>query len=383
MYGADICTGSCGYCTGAIGLPSLKQGTGLDVIRSMEAIDRRLYDMIQFDFDALESCLANHPNVKGQSEVRFSIWGGDPLAGFLSFQELYDFLRYFGDKYNIKVSFGGSTNGLAFLRPSVTNWFLQHQDTRMQLSHDGLGQWIRTKDIDPLCIDGVDELFTEGRLGNINANLTILNASPFQNIEYFNQFKFLPNNVRLYTARDEKYYKEIINTDGKFNNETFDSLKGSKFVDIQVRNDVDLAKKHGIFQFGHQADLMFDEFYYIYEHIDSFPRYKVPLLRRIIALNRDIKKNRPKCARYHLGQLDWSNTIDTLGKYTVCHLYDSRMKSINNPSLKHPEKCKGCKYINSAECNACGRTDLSDSDCQLYYRLNQMGEHFKYLTNKL
>ena len=360
FYGADICTGSCGYCTGAIGLPSLTQGTGKDVLKSIEAIDRRLYDLIQFDFDALEETLVER--TKGQSKVNFSIWGGDPLASFISYQELYDFLHYFGEKYNIEITLSGSTNGLAFLDKDKTEWFLKHNDIRMQLSHDGLGQWIRTKDIDPLKIDGVDELFKAGRLGNINCNLSILNASPLQNVEYFDQFNWLPSLIRLYTARDEKYYKAISNPDGKFNNTSYESLKGSSIIDIQVRNDVELAKKYGIFQFGHQADLMFDEFYYMYENLDKFPKYKIALLRRIQALTRD-----------------FSNTIDTLGKYTVCHLYDSRMKQIANPELKHPDKCKGCPFINSAECNACGRTDLSDADCQLYYRLNQMGQHFKEL----
>lgn len=378
FYGADICTGSCGYCTGAIGLPALSQGTGKDVLKSIEAIDRRLYDLIQFDFDALEETLVER--TKGQSKVNFSIWGGDPLASFMSYQDLYDFLHYFGEKYNIEITLSGSTNGLAFLDKDKTDWILKHNDIRMQLSHDGLGQWIRTKDIDPLKIDGVDELFKAGRLRNINCNLSILNASPLQNVEYFNQFNWLSNGIRLYTARDEKYYKAIPNPDGKFNNTSYESLKGSSIVDIQVRNDVELAKKYGIFQFGHQADLMFDEFYYMYENLDKFPKYKNLLLRRIGALITDYSKTRrPKCAQYHMGLIDWSNTIDTLGKYTVCHLYDSRMKQIANPELKHPDKCKGCPFINSAECNACGRTDLSDADCQLYYRLNQMGQHFKEL----
>lgn len=389
FYGADLCNGSCQYCTGAIDW-DLKQGLGKDAQKSLKAINNRLYNLIQFDFGAMEKRILQWPEFSSD-RLAFSIWGGDPLASIDAYMELYEFLHYIGDKYNKQVFMGGSTNGLAFLQDDVAEWALKTKDVHMQLSHDGVGQWIRTKDIDPLKIPAVGELFKSHFLKNINANLCLLNADVKENVEYFNQFKFLTPDwatIRLNQMRDERYEKATINTDGHFNSKVYEQLKGEAFVDLCVRNDVELANKYNIFEFGHQADIMFDGLYWMYENINKLPMYKRPMINRLSQLlkhkkqNTDdvFKYNRPMCAQYHLGQSSISNCIDTMGKETMCHLFDSRVTKMANPELKHPDKCNGCPYIKSYECNVCGRTNFSDKDCQLNYRLNKMAEHFEYLT---
>lgn len=398
LYGADMCNGSCQYCTGALdwndkGL-DLKQGLGKDKIASLKAIGNRLYQMIQFDFGAMEKRILQWPEFNKSDTVSFSIWGGDPLASFDAYMELYEFLHYIGDKYNKKITLGGSTNGLAFLQDDVAEFFLKTKDVHMQLSHDGIGQWIRTKDIDPLKIPAVEELFKTTMLRNINCNLSLLNANVKQNISYFQSFPFLDptkHGIRLYTMRDERYEKATINTLGLLNGRVYEQLKNEPFIDLQVRNDVELAKKYDIFEFGHQADLLFDGYYWMYENINKVPLFKRPAITRIQQLLKHKSQNtdnvmeykRPLCAQYHLGQSKMSNCIDTLGKETMCHLYDSRLTKMANPELKHPEKCTGCPYSKSYECNVCGRTDFSERDCQLNYRLNMMAEHFEYVTRNI
>jgi len=364
---ALICNGSCGYCTAKTDIDNFKSGTNL------EAINKRLYEMIQFDFDALEEAIIKQPDFN-EDKVGFSIWGGDPLASWDSYIELYYFLEYIGLKYNKHIYLGGSTNGLAFQNKDVVDFMLSHPNIRMQLSHDGLGQFIRTRDVDPLKLDCMEDLWKNNNLKSINCVLNQLNFDVKENCRYFDQYKFL-HNVRIYSARDERYAIPV-KCNGFINGKYFEELKDYSEVNLCIHNSND----HKVFE--HACDDFFEGYYWLGNLIreGKARKYASPYIDRIRTCLRN-KDRKPLCAKYHLGLSETSSCIDTLGKYTECHLLDSNMH-VPNKEMKKPEKCNGCKFIDSHECNTCGRVDLSDWPCQHNYRLNQWAIHFKDLTNK-
>lgn len=380
---ATRCGGACSYCSAA---QQEHYTQGFDV-NNIKRISDDAAKLIQFDFDALYNAIITNQSFKRDEPLSISLWGADPLNSFESFLEIYDFIEYLSDKENLPgFHIHGSTNGLAFTVPEWTEFLLKHKEhNRWQLSHDGLGQWIRTRDFNPLDIPEMKTLVNSGVVSSINCVLNNYNASPIQNIHYFRKYDDMNfRSIRIYNIREEAYQEDIkqINTIGMLNDKHYDELKKLPFGDLTIRNDVDLAIKTGLNEFAHQADLFFDEYDYIFSHIDKFPKKFInPLIDRIKRNAQRVddyrKLKRPACAKYHMGELNWSPIIDTLGKYCECHLYDSNMHVLN-PEMKKPIWCDNCKYKDRFECNICGSHPLPDRPCYFMYRFNQLMEkHLK------
>lgn len=375
---ANVCSGHCAFCTAAnelnYGQPNASS------INDIKHINEALNNMIKWDYDALEQAIVNYPGFEDSNRIGFSVWGGDPLTSFDQYVELYEFCTDICKRHNKTASFGGSTNGLAFMVPEWRDWFVNHSNNiRMQLSHDGVGNWMRTN-VDTIKL--AEPLMETGMINWISCVMNFYNPSPFQNIEFFEEH--IPNQIykniqaRLYTVRDAYYDAAALNTDGWFMNKQYDQLKNTKIGDMVIRNDQELSNKYGIFNMAHAADIYFDEVEQIYKDIDNsrYDPYRNVLIQRLAynrrkAVNGDIlHMNRPWCAQYHTGLRDNSNCIDTLGKYTPCHLYDSDT-AIPNPKLEKPARCNDCPYKNNWECNVCGSFYLNPSYCQWSYRFNQ------------
>ncbi len=375
---AKVCSGHCAFCTAAnelnYGQPNASS------INDIKHINEALNNMIKWDYDALEQAIVNYPGFEDSNRIGFSVWGGDPLTSFDQYVELYEFCTDICKRHNKQASFGGSTNGLAFMVPEWRDWFVNHSNNiHMQLSHDGVGNWMRTK-VDTIKL--AEPLMETSMINWISCVMNFYNPSPFQNIEFFEEYipqKYYKNiQARLYTVRDAYYDATALNTDGWFMNKQYDQLKNTKIGDMVIRNDQELSDKYGIFNMAHAADIYFDEIEQIYKDIDNsrYDPYRNVLIQRLAynrrkAVNGDIlHMNRPWCAQYHTGLRDNSNCIDTLGKYTPCHLYDSDI-AIPNPKLEKPARCNDCPYKNNWECNVCGSFYLNPNYCQWSYRFNQ------------
>lgn len=381
---ARVCSGHCAFCTAAnevnYGQPNASS------INDIKHINSTLNNLIKWDYDKLEKAIVSYPGFEDSKLVNFSVWGADPLTSFDQFCELYEFCHDIGKRHGKKVSFGGSTNGLAFMVPEWRDWFASKNDIHFQLSHDGIGNWIRT-DIDTLKLS--EPLMETGMINWISCVMNFYSCSPFKNIEYFKEHipekHYKSIQTRLYTVRDAYYDANALNKDGWFMGKQYDSLKGTPIGDMNIHNDEALAEKYGIFDMAHAADIYFDEIEQIYQRIDSpeYDPYRSVLIQRV-AYNAKKERtpgdpfsySRPWCAQYHLGQRDNSNCIDTLGKFTPCHLYDSDMP-IPNPKLEKPARCNDCPYKDSWECNVCGSFFLNPSYCQWSYRFNQQMERLQ------
>lgn len=391
---ARICSGHCAFCTAAneiqYGQPNAAS------INDIKHINDSLNNLIKWDYDNLEKAIVGYPGFNEEKNIHFSVWGADPLTSFDQYVELYEFCTDICKRHGKTASFGGSTNGLAFMVPEWRDWFYNHSSNiRMQLSHDGISNWLRTN-VDTLKL--AEPLMESGMINWISCVMTFYGASPFKNIEFFEEH--IPNKLynkiqtRLYTVRDASYdYIKAVNTNGLFMGKQYEQLKGEPLGDLVIHNDEALANKYDIFDMAHVADIYFDEIEQIYKSIDSprFNPYRNVLIQRLAYNKRkpriagDSKSfQRPWCAQYHLGQRENSNCIDTLGKFTPCHLYDSSM-SIPNPTLEKPDRCKQCPYKDCWECNVCGSFFLNPNYCQWSYRFNQQMQRLlkqsKYLND--
>lgn len=388
------CGGMCGYCTAANQV-NYAQGfnhSSIDKAReSIKRINEQCNQYIKWDYDKLEETILSNPIWKNNEEISFSIWGADPLNSFDQYMEAHEYFRDLCKRHNKKfLGTHGSTNGLAFLVPEWVEWLKEHsKEIHFQLSHDGKGQWFKTRELDPFDFPGTIELLDCNVITSISCILNFWNPSPKNNVNYFNtklgdRVKKLT--IRLYTVRSADY-NITTPSNGYFNGVYYSQLDGVPVGDIDIHNDQKLADKYNVFEMAHAADIYFDEIEDIYKNIDrpEYLPYRRVLIQRL-AYNAkkytEIDENgipnypRPWCAQYHMGKQEYSNCIDTTGKYTPCHLLDGDMK-ITNPKMEKPEFCKQCKYKDRWECNVCGTFKLNSKYCQWSYRFNQQMDRLK------
>ena len=199
MSGVESCSGMCSYCSAASSMDYTMgvKGIGTPEIdwdalhKSLLDVDKKTYEEALFDFPALEKALDNDiKNVKRIDDTngytfKADIWGADPVTCFSALQEVVYFLEDYCNNRGMKFQLHTSTNGLPLLRDDICDFLKQH-NIHVQLSHDGCGQYMRTKYIDPIDIPNVRMMTREGYLDWINTTLTFWNYSLFANIRYWN-----------------------------------------------------------------------------------------------------------------------------------------------------------------------------------------------------
>lgn len=380
------CSGLCDHCHCSFhydrfGLPASKDQE--DALRLLDDICAK---EAKWDLSALEATILSTPKWKHSGDrFHFSIWGTDPLTSFKNLQQLVDFLRDLGKRHNKKLHFSFSTNGLPILRDDVAEWLMRQQDMTFQLSHDGYGQFFRTRDMDPLKYDNTLQLIQANRITSISCILHQFNALVIPNYELIlNQLpKSSKCSIRLWTMHVGHYDGKAVNTTGLLNGEHYEALKGLPFGDYMIRNDHELAKKTGVIQLARQCDDHFKDWNHIFRTFDDkkWDRLRSPIVNRIRAGNLYLTSNspygRPDCANYHHGLIDHSDSIDTLGRYTDCHLLHGE-EHVPNPEFKQADTCANCKYRHQQECMMCGAMPaLPDGYiCEWPYRWGQLIEEY-------
>lgn len=379
------CSGSCYFCHGMnhnMHMGISKQ----DLDKALRAMDERTAKEARFDFPALEATILNTPKWKSSgNKFHFSIWGTDPLTSFENLQQTVDFLNDLGKRHNKQIHISFSTNGLPILRDDVAQWLMRQSNMTFQLSHDGYGQFFRTQDVDPLKFDNTLQLIQAGKITSISCILHQFNALVIPNYELIsNQLpKSSKCSIRLWTMHVGHYDAQQVNTQGLLNGERYEALKGIKFGDSMIRNDHELARKTGIIQLARQCDDHFKDWNHILRTYDDpkWARLRSPLNSRIKAgtlyLTTTSPYGRPDCANYHHGLIEHSDSIDTLGRYTDCHLLHGDER-VPNPEFKQPDTCATCKYRHQQECMMCGAMPhLPDGYiCEWPYRWGQLIEEY-------
>lgn len=388
IAGQTRCSGLCNFCHCSFHYDRFGVPKDKDLKESLVGLDNICRDEAVFDFPALEERIISTDKwKKSGNKFHFTIWGTDPLTSFTNFQEVVDFCRDLCKRHNKQVHISTSTNGLPLIRDDIVEYLLKSNDITFQLSHDGYGQFFRTQDTDPFKFDGTQQLLYANKITSISCILNQYNALVIPNYELI--VSNLPRSsncgVRLWTMHVGHYDGQQANARGLLNGQEYDELKGKKFGDFMIRNDYKMAEETGIVQLARQCDDHFADWNHILSTFDDpkWSRLRSALVPRLRAgtmhLSTTSKYGRPDCANFHHGLQDYSDSIDTLGNFTQCHLLQGG-EPVPNPEFKMAKICSTCKYRHQQECMMCGAMPALPEDyiCQWPYRWGQLIDEWAY-----
>ena len=334
------------------------------IIEECERLNKLTFGTAEFDFNKLEEKLLY--DIDNTDAFHISIWGGDPLTSFDATMEVVYFLEDFCDEHNKKLYINVSTNGLPLLNKNIVDLCKKHK-LSIQLSHDGLGQHLRTGKVDPLEFETVKQAIRDGTINAINCTLTYDNYSPLKNIEYFNA-KLKEIFPEVY-SETETASEKLSNIWSRF------QIKLNHIYDGQYDKEYDPTLRGRVLDdYIHEWAILFNVLHSplidnLYYH--PYSNY----IKNQATRGTDItdKKQNP-CRKFQVGLTDRSEHLNTMGEYTDCNLVDK----VNNRENIKPEYCKGCKYENSGECNMCGMMFKKESGCEYFYRWNQLLEEVRH-----
>ena len=416
-YGAERCTGYCSYCSCAT-IENYAMGVKKDV-DALKAIDDYVFEkQYKTNWNKVEQTLRNNPQIindlkkeEGARFVHVDIWGADPVANLRMTSDMVAHLTDIFIKLGYPkehISFSDSTNGIALLRDDICEWH-QRNNVHIQLSHDGLGQFVRTRDIDVLEFPNVITLTRDGILNAINCTLSFYNPDICKNVSYWTEWlkKVWPviyDNSSIATPYDSNNFKKMYiklnhiyngtppvntkNTMGIWNGKVYEQLKGQPYGDFNLVNDEIRAEKYNIPEMAHVLD----------DYIHSY-RMLLPNLGRMelipfysyfseqvnrFKVNADQEVVTGACRAYQRwkhdigdkrSQREYTFVIDSLGEYSECNLIYSKY-SVKNPGGVQPEYCSNCVYKNCSECMPCG-CEPFPTKCHYNYVWENFLEEFR------
>lgn len=416
--GPNICTGSCLYCSAAETV-NYKMGVKKDkIIEDLIRIDEENYKLFRFDLDKLTEAFENDRQIKNRKPgevLHVDLWNADPLSDFLVLQDMVAFVKDFAKSHDMIPTISTSTNGLPVIRDEICD-YLEKEDVKLQLSHDGLAQWIRTKDIDPLYDDrfapNLKRLVSNGILNMINCTLNFYNYSILANKAYWDKyFDFigLDDKVRAgihlklnHIYDSDRYDIKAENKNGWFNSGTYEALKGKPLGNLNFRNDHNFNSGDPRLDFlaSHILDDYIAEWYHIAilmrdPNILNDIKWK-PYIGYLSEQCKRWKRNKDTEAitgacrayqryKYKIGDPsswhDYTFVIDTTGRYSECNLIDADSKVLN-PGGVQADCCQYCLFRTTSECLKCG-SEPYNSDCEYGYAWSKFLENVSRLDYML
>ena len=362
------CSGFCSYCNARID-DLISQGFNInDLEKSLKDINEKNYKEAKWDFEKLEKKLVNHPIVKrlGKKDIHLTLWGADPLNSFYCLQENVDFLKYINKKYDLNFKYGFCTNGLGLLIPEWVEYLIKEK-IHFTISHDGLGQEIRTMDFDPIKFDGFKEAYKNKLISGFSPVLNQYNSNPLANYEWFEENTPHDISLRFSKAKNGLYDIKVLNKNGLCNGLYYEELKGKPYGDFLIHNDLtnDIL--------ANQLDIYINGWKYIYSNLEKFSRVAKHAIR--FARSNDGIKEKNYCYKFQNGITNFSSTIDTIGNDCDCMLMDSRFKAKHKEVAEY---CKDCKYNGRYECKECNVMEFPKKDensphgCEFNYRYQEL-----------
>ena len=356
LFGGQSCNMLCRYCCGEL--------------KDTEEW-RNKKDSIKLDIDAFKKTLLSNPMVVDELKKPYEerhldqwIWGGEPLIHLDAIKEwlqlCWDNLR---DTFPT-LTYAMSTNGIA-IADDETFKFITDNGICLQLSHDGLGQWVRSGKFDPLydIVTGprLVTLANMGLLRWINCTLSSVNPSFFDNIKYFNDWR-------------EKYHLMDCNTLSEIKlNHIYDGDYDLNLSDHGFSEHQNLALTGEVLdRYMHE----FESLAIMLRFISPENKYYLPFRGYIIEQTKRYNfmqshdSDSGACRSFQRGLKDWTFVIDTIGKYCQCNLHDSST-NVDSPGGPQPEYCKGCEFELYTECNPCGAEQFPKK-CEYHKALARM-----------
>lgn len=382
MYGIKKCSGACLYCSAASTMDyrDKENGNTKSFVFDKEKTKNRILEYTQVLKD-LENGEAVHLSI--------DIWGGNPVENFEEFKQTVEFCQNELKEFN-RVSLHTSGNGLELQSEDIVQYLIDN-NIHYQLSHDGLGQWLRTGDIDPLFWDktknNIVKLAKLGILDWINCTLNSYNYSFFSNIEFWNKWRKENDlmDIKTLTIKLNHIYpgtppitKKWFGKDipGDING-TKPCKNGQKIGDLNFDKDQLLTYFHEIRKLG---TLCMSPGIEKTNEFGPYVGYILGQVNRWQTIKSDTEAG--LCRAFQMGLIDKTFAIDTAGEYCQCNLIDSSTK-VKNPTGWRPDECKDCVYTNQAECHMCGSETMSVCNHGYNYQWCQVLEEFAQLYQLL
>ena len=326
--GGNICNMNCRYCSADIQLDKNAKITDIEI--DYKAMEEKIRSNPIYQAYLVDK---NNPNKKApEQKLTVNFWGGDPLMHTKIWDEMMEWLDTIILDYSIFIS----TNGLLFGAKHVQDWCDAHwgnKDQRknimFQISHDGLGQYIRSKDFDPFydpkTKDFIVKMARRGQFKYINCTMNAYNCSPQGNKMYFDKWIF-DNGI----------------------------TPGSMYIKLNHNNDADYTepfrlKGESLRRYMHEMFLLWIDAYFEPDRPDMLP-YRDYLMNQ--AKRNETFKGLGGCGLFSSGARDYSWAMNTKGEYVYCQLCNDN-DSCPNPKCEMSEECSHCEFRNMDDCHPC------------------------------
>lgn len=360
MNGIKKCSGSCLYCSAASTMHYRSKENKTTFVFKKDKLKKRI---LEYCNSQLEQDRKN-----GQGTfLAIDIWGGNPLENFEPFKKVVEFCENELKEF-VKVSLHTSGNGLELQDNDLVDYLFKH-GINYQLSHDGLGQWLRTGEVDPLywekTKDNIAKMARAGILDWINCTLSSRNPSFFDNIDYWNKWRKEIGLDKPITIKLNHIYegtppitKKWLGADNKY------IKHGEEIGDLCLHGEVLQDYLHEFRKLAIQCHTpaLANSWW-----LQPYVNYITGQAGRYV-LYKD-EKELGSCTKFQRGLIDFNFAIDTKGEYCQCNLIDSDSK-VKNSTAKQPDYCKGCKYEKSMECNPCGSENFPEK-CEYHWWWNK------------
>lgn len=359
MYGVHKCSGSCVYCSAATPQGYRDNGLCNDFKFDAEAIDKRLIDFCKKS-RGIDITKKKYP------KLLIDIWGANPLSNMEEFKKTVEYCKTL-TRFFDSIQCSTSGNGLEFASDKVLQYMIDN-NIIYQLSHDGLGQWQRTGDIDPLYDErtapNIIKLLHANLLRNINCTLSERNPSFYDNYHYWEKF-FAENGItHKPIVKLNKVAPGTQPVNKKWWGKDNPQIKHGEIIGAQT-----ITKNCDIY-FKEWKEMYFDK-----SVPDNYKHYfHVQLDTYFHQGERRVRSQ--SCYRYQKGYQDWNFAIDTMGYYCACNLVDHD-NHCNGEGQEQPDYCKNCKYRDTTECNPC-ETEKFEETCVFRKKQCDLLEEIKY-----
>lgn len=373
LFGGAKCNAMCSYCSAHL-IKEEHPEIDLDAIVKTMKGNRELQKVF---------------SGKIKDKITINLWGGEPLIHIKWFDPIVERLeKEFG---NYIGGYFISTNGIPLADKKVVEWiynFNKNKPLFLQLSHDGLGQYYRTKWFDPLFSEGTKDVLVklakDGIFALINCTMSAINPSMFANMFYFNKWIYdndIPRGnieIKLNHINDSDYCSDF-----DFDGEELDTYIHE--TELAFMDSYSLIKKYGEPVFNNWLD------YPENKRDNGFPRWWHPYANYFNnQLMRDGLYVSPGgCGQFAIGMNDQTWVINSKGEYVACQLWDTN-DGIQNMKLEMPEYCNECEYRIYNECHPCPNNTYPKEKCsyrkafiRMILRLKEMRVLMSNLENDI
>ena len=320
--GGNLCNMGCHYCS-AVGVTK-KDNPGTKEWP------------IEIDYKAMKKTMSNNPILKEamekNQEVSLNFWGGDPLMHTKLISEMADWV----DKTfpNLKYKMFISTNGLLLGAKHIQEWiYKEHEKHRLeiQMSHDGVGQSVRSGKFDPLYDEKTKDfcvkIAKDGIFTMINATLNQFNCSPMANFAYFQKWRY----------------------DNHLENSPMHLIKLNHNNDAEYTGPFRLSGEN-LDRYMHEMEILWMHSYISDENDPYWKPYRGYFQNQMSRWGK--KQGEGGCEAFSKGHRDWTWCMNTKGEYTFCQLCNDPTSS-PNPNCERSKECEHCEFRDQEDCHVC------------------------------